>query len=346
MTPKIIFKKDIKPLLKKAGADFDLYFPAQDNTGDCRFVRFREEEKALSKLCLDYDNLAVSPKNIFFPQIEKMFSFNNGNIAEPKGNFRALPKFIFGIRACDLKGLLFSDDFYARNFKDKYYLTKLKGRLTVVVACLKPARKESCFCASSKTGPFLDKGYDLQLTDLGESYLAEIGSRKGAKFVKKHKKFFKNSDRESFSLAKTVKKNAALSIELKVDFFGAIKYFKKNNAPKENYKRIAERCIYCGGCLYVCPTCTCFNVFDYRNSRLRNWDNCIFEGYSRESSGHNPRAEKWQRTARRYEHKLKYDYQATGVSGCIGCGRCLDSCPVNIGISKFIQEITENKNLM
>jgi len=125
---------------------------------------------------------------------------------------------------------------------------------------------------------------------------------------------------------------------------------KKDFVPEENYKRIGQRCIYCGACLYTCPTCTCFNVFDNskadRGLRMRNWDTCVFEGYTRETSGHNPRKENWKRTSRRYEHKLKYDYQVTGTSGCVGCGRCLSSCPVNIGISKFIQEITEDKKII
>ena len=96
--------------------------------------------------------------------------------------------------------------------------------------------------------------------------------------------------------------------------------------------------------MYICPSC--FNVFDEQaaglSRRYRNWDGCVFEGYTREASGHNPRAEKWIRTYRRYEHKLKYDYLVTGISSCVGCGRCLLSCPVNIGISQVIQEVSKD----
>jgi len=140
-------------------------------------------------------------------------------------------------------------------------------------------------------------------------------------------------------------------VELKVDFKKAIDLMSKDDfIPEENYRRIGERCIYCGACLYSCPTCTCFNVFgtakDAAGQRLRTWDACIFEGYTREASGHNPRRDKWHRTSRRYEHKLKYDHKKTGMSGCVACGRCLSGCPVNIGMSKFIQEITEGKKVM
>lgn len=346
MSKKLIFKEDIESLVKKAALDFDVYFPARDSSGDCQFVCFSEEKKNLPKLCLDYDNLVIPPKSIFFPQIERMFIFKNGMAVENTGSRQALPKLIFGIRACDLRGLQFSDVFFKRNFEDKYYLGRIKNRLTVLVGCTKPLRENKCFCVSAKTGPFLEKDFDLQFTDLGRSYFVEAGSKEGEKFLKKYKKFFKDSGKVDSSLAVEIKKKASESITLRVDFFGAIKKLMKGGLPQENYQRIGERCIYCAGCLYVCPTCTCFNVFDYNAGRLRNWDACIFEGYTREASTHNPRFEKWQRTARRYEHKLKYDYQTTGMSGCVGCGRCLDSCPVNIGISKFIQEITENKKIM
>ena len=134
-------------------------------------------------------------------------------------------------------------------------------------------------------------------------------------------------------------------------FKNSLELMKKGDFnPEENYKRISEKCIYCGACLYTCPTCTCFNVFDNvegnQGERCRNWDGCIFEGYTREASGHNPRKTKVLRTARRYEHKLKYDHETTGMSGCVGCGRCLSSCPVSIGMSKFIQEITEEKKVI
>lgn len=343
MSHKLILKKNIETLLSKASLEFNVYFPTQDKSGDCRFVSLLSEKKALTRLRLDYDNLVVPPKSIFFPQLEEMFTFKKGRLHEV---IESSPKLIFGIRACDLKGLRFCDEFFRRNFQDKYYLSRIKNRLTVLVGCVRPPRKNKCFCTSSNTGPFLEDGYDLQFTDLEESFFVETGSKQGEDFIKKYKKFFKNADKKDILASKKMKKSASCAIELNVDFFKAIECLNTQGLPLENYRRIAERCIYCGGCLYVCPTCTCFNVFDYRNRRLRNWDTCVFEGYTREASGHNPRKDKAMRTARRYEHKLIHDYNTVGMSGCVGCGRCLDSCPVNIGISKFIQEITENKELM
>lgn len=351
MTPKIILKKDINNLLKAAVKEWDVYAPQKNLDNDIWFELLPKEDvefdRAVENIVLNDTDTVISPKDIFFPQLESCFEFSAGSIRE---TVESSPKLLFGVRPCDLKGILFADDFYKRNFQDKYYLSRIKNRFIVVNGCIKPPRA-ACFCVSAKTGPFADAGYDLQLVESADAYFVEAGSRKGEEFIKKHEKFFKDSSNNANEIVPQIKSRAAESVELKVDFQKALELMAKDNfIPEENYKRIGERCIYCGGCLYVCPTCTCFNVFDNvkdkEGLRMRNWDACVFEGYTRETSGHNPRKEKWLRASRRYEHKLKYDYLVTGASGCIGCGRCLASCPVDIGISKFIQEITEKRKIL
>lgn len=351
MMLKIIDKKNIKELLKELILEWVVYAPLK-NLGDDVLIEPLPKDKkmlgeALENIVLENVDTIVSQKDIFFPQLESMFEFEDGKISEAP---ETSPKLLFGVKPCDLKGILFSDSFYKRNFEDKYYLSRSKNRFIIALGCLKPPRP-TCFCTSAKTGPFADSGYDLQLVEEGDFYFVEVGSNSGEEFLKKYSRFFRDSSDNSDKEILKIKNKAAEAIELRVDFKKALELMGQDNfIPEENYKRIGERCIYCGACLYTCPTCTCFNVFDNvknnKGSRLRNWDACVFEGYTREASGHNPRKEKWVRTSRRYEHKLKYDYKTTGMSGCIGCGRCLSSCPVDIGISKFIQEITEDKKIM
>jgi len=351
MKTKEIAKKDINNLLKETAKDWDIYAPRINSGGDVLFGKLARQgaelDRELDRITLDDVNTVISAKDIFFPQLESLFVFSAGKIEE---TLEASPKLIFGIKPCDLKGVLFADEFFKRNLEDKYYLSRIQNRFIVVKGCLKPPRA-GCFCTSAKTGPFAEAGFDLQLIETKDSYLAQTGSQKGEEFIAKFTKFFKDPSGETDRMVAEIKKNAADSVELKVDFPKALNLMGQDNfVPEENYTRIGERCIYCGACLYVCPTCTCFNVFDNskdnNGQRLRNWDGCVFEGYTRETSGHNPRKEKWKRTSRRYEHKLKYDFMVTGTSGCVGCGRCLSSCPVGIGISKFIQEITEERKIL
>lgn len=348
---KLIKKDNIKNLLKETAGEWNVYVPQKNLGGDTWFDTLprasRQLEEALENIALEDVDTVVSPKDIFFPQLESMFDFSDAKIQE---TVESSPKLLFAVRPCDLKGILFSDAFYKRNFEDKYYLSRIENRFIVVKGCLKPPRP-TCFCTSAKTGPFAKDGYDLQLVETPDAYLTETGSKKGEEFLKKYAKFFSEPQSGYKEIISQIKVKAAGSVELKVDFQKGLELMaKKDFVPEENYKRIGQRCIYCGACLYTCPTCTCFNVFDNSKAntglRMRNWDTCVFEGYTRETSGHNPRKEAWQRTSRRYEHKLKYDYQVTGSSGCIGCGRCLSSCPVNIGMSKFIQEITEDKRII
>lgn len=341
---KLIQKEEIRDLLKAAAKNWRVYAPQKNSGGDVWFDVFDEARE----ITLEDVDTVISPKDIFFPQLETCLEFKNDAIRQVR---ESTPKLLWGVRPCDLKGIVFADNFFKRNFEDIYYLSRIKNRLIVAIGCLKPPRPKYCFCTSAKTGPFADAGYDLQLVDMGDAYLIEVGSETGKEFLKNFAKFFKKYCGDTDKVIAQIKSKAAGSLELKVDFQKALNLMASDDfIPEENYKRIGERCIYCGGCLYVCPTCTCFNVFDNagkeKGERLRNWDACVFEGYSREASGHNPRGEKWLRTARRYEHKLKFDYAATGMSGCIACGRCLASCPVDIGISKFIQEITEDKKIL
>jgi len=345
MKEQLLGKDSVKALCMSASDRWETYVPIETIGQDVQFIKLENQTKeiTLDKLNLDYEFLLVPPKVMLFPQIESLLKFQDGKIIETvKPQARRL---FFGLRACDVKAMLFMDDFFKRNFEDIYYLNRSMEKLLVIVGCKRPL--ENCFCTSVKTGPFLEKGFDLQLIDIGNKYLVEIGSKKGKEFVASYGRFFDEASEDDVEKSNTAKCNTEQAVSLRLDFEKAIKKFCEDKVPNQIYERIAQRCIYCGGCLYVCPTCTCFNVFDEQNarfggSRYRNWDACVFEGYTREASGHNPRLEKWVRTSRRYEHKLKYDYLTTKMSGCVGCGRCLSTCPVNIGISQVIEEVAKN----
>ncbi len=111
---------------------------------------------------------------------------------------------------------------------------------------------------------------------------------------------------------------------------------------------LAERCLSCKICSYVCPTCRCFDVRDYtvargpgyqKIERLRCWDSCMAEGYRRIAGGHNPRAAKGQRLRNRFYCKFDYYPADFGPLACVGCGRCIDQCPVNVDITEVLQAV-------
>ena len=340
----LINKSAIKPLLREAGKDWNVYAPVENLGGDINFCPLPKKkiEEAIERVTLGDRWIPIPPKDLFFPQLESLFAIKDDRIEE---TIEYSKKLLFGIKACDFMGLLFTDAFFKRDFKDNYYLSRTKDRLVVIKGCLTPPRQNACFCSSAKTGPFLEKDYDIQLVDIDKAYLVEVGSKNGELFISKYKRFFDDCSDSDKDRALLLKQKAMDNIGLKIDFSQALELMKEGKRiPEELYEKIAQRCIYCGGCIYTCPTCTCFNVFDEikngKTVRYRNWDTCVFEGFTRETSGFNPRATKWLRASRRYEHKLRHDYQVTGRSGCVGCGRCLASCPVSLGMSEFIQDLT------
>ena len=153
MKERMLKKDSVKELCAAASKEWETYMPVEWTGGDIQFTRLndKDNEQSLSRLNLDYEWLVIPPKFIAFPQLESLFQFQDGRITETVEAPRK--KLLFGLRACDLKGILFVDDFFRRNFEDTYYLNRSMNKLLVVVGCKKPLR--DCFCASTKTGPFL-----------------------------------------------------------------------------------------------------------------------------------------------------------------------------------------------
>jgi ferredoxin len=108
---------------------------------------------------------------------------------------------------------------------------------------------------------------------------------------------------------------------------------------------ISGKCLACGTCTYMCPTCHCFDISDEIKGddgvRIRNWDSCMFPLFTKETSGHNPRTSQKQRWRQRLMHKFKYYVDNFDAIACVGCGRCVMSCPVNIDIRKIVQDISK-----
>ncbi|MFC1926046.1 4Fe-4S dicluster domain-containing protein, partial [Chloroflexota bacterium] len=111
------------------------------------------------------------------------------------------------------------------------------------------------------------------------------------------------------------------------------------------WDRLADRCVHCNVCSYVCPTCYCFDVRDYeakgKIDRVRSWESCQSSGFTKIAGGHDPRPTKGTRLRQRFNHKLFYFPEEFGTSHCVGCGRCVRSCPVNIDIREIIRNIQE-----
>jgi len=339
MRMKTLAKKDIRQVLRIWADKQEVLCPVKTEQGECIFAAFSEEA-----FTLDYQKPPLSPKSVMFPQAEIVFDVKNNQYLEV---ILAKKILIFGLRACDLMGIRQTSHFMMRDRVDVYYQAKKNVTTTVVMACPQ-AQSETCFCTTMHSGPVASKGYDLQLYDIGEEFLIEVGSLRGEELLSG----IPCIDVDDALARKQIdefQQKAIKSVNDVPAVISAMKKLKENRISEEVWNEFGEKCIACGGCSFVCPTCTCFNVYDQAVSsgnglRLRAWDACLYGGFTREASGHNPRPNQALRLKRRHEHKLM-DYHLEdiqdGLCGCVGCGRCSDYCPVHIGTLEVVKAIAE-----
>ena len=332
-------KKDrLVSVLNSWAEHFRLFAPVNGMNGEPLFNTFQEQD-----FVLDYKKPSLPPKSALMPQSEILFEVENDRYREVIN----VPKtMLFGIRACDAAGLLQFASFMSRDQEDVYYRSRTNETVTVVMACDGP-QTETCFCTTTKSGPYAKKGFDLQFYDMGDVFLIEAGSPRGEALLSD--KAFSDPDKaKGAEQIERFKEKAVGAIPIRGTVEKAMASLKEGAVGEDVWEYFGKKCIACGGCVYVCPTCTCFNVYDEvsgpgRGKRVRAWDTCLFGGFTREASGHNPRPDQASRLKRRHEHKLLY-YNTVDVGemlcGCVGCGRCSDYCPVHIGTLEVAEAIS------
>ena len=337
---KLVAKKDITQCLSSWSSTYSILCPTLKEQGERVYDTFDP-----ATFTLEYRKPPMPLKSSFLPQSEVIFTIENGNFTPVLNEGRML---IFGIRACDLMGIRQSKSFYGRDMDDRYFRAYAENTILVVHACSLP-QNETCFCTTTKSGPYAEQGFDIQLFDMGNDFLVEAGSDIGRELTSsRHFVDFDDVDaQERFS---KIKHMAHKSIPVVPEVTEAIDFLKDSSANDGVWNHLGSKCIACGGCVYVCPTCTCFNVIDSATTkedgeRIRTWDTCLYGGFTKEASGHNPRSSQALRLKRRHEHKLLY-YNKTDIQealcGCVGCGRCSDYCPVHIGTLEVTKAIVDH----
>ena len=343
MTKKIFTKEEWLKALQGLMDAYKVFVPVSDG----EFHSFKSLDKGESP-DFQYGNTRLSPKSLVYPQSERMFEYSIDE-EDPEANIlketpkEYSPQAIVGIRPCDAHAFqVVKPNFDNPEYRDPWWVKRFESTTFVGLGCNEPC--STCFCTSVGGGPFNEKGLDVILCDLGESYLVKGLTEKGEEFLK-GAKGGTNADDSSLKEAENLAKAAIKKITTHVptDKLGDKVLNELFDAPF--WEEAAFACINCGTCTFVCPTCWCFDIQDEvtgkQGDRIRNWDSCMFPLFTLHGSGHNPRDQKFQRVRQRFMHKMKYyvDKYKNGVQ-CSGCGRCVRSCPVNIDI----RQITELMN--
>ena len=341
MRPMTILRSDVPAFLATLAGSFRVFAPRRTGQADVVFSEFHEG----APVELDFVNSVVPPKVLYFPPRETLFHIEGTRKpalhAPPAGR----PIAIFGMRSCDATGTAFLDRFFGgRGFEDEAVVSRIRASLTMTLSCHAPG--PDCFCVCCDGGPWLTTGFDIQFTDLGDRLLADVLTAKGEAAVSGALPLFGPAGPGDLDArARQVEKADALFARRSYVAAGT-KRISLDQVPPEKWEQWSEDCQDCGGCCFVCPTCSCFTVTDRpcpgdeSFDRERAWDACLYEGFTREASGHNPRAAKAERLKRRFFHKMSYQYvELMGRHGCVGCGRCVASCMGGLDISSLLERI-------
>jgi len=293
----------------------------------------------------DFGLPVVPPKGHFLPQTEELYRYDRTSgraVMTPPPP--PAPAVLFGVRPCDVQGVLALDPVFGGRFGDAYWQRKRETTTIVALSCTQV--RPECFCTAFGGGPVDGAGADLLLTAAGDGYYAEALSDKGRALVEEYADLFGENGLDQARKEKEALA-ARLSAELapRVDPAGV--YEKLGGMFEHPYwEALARKCLGCGICTFLCPTCHCFDIVDEPGApgtgkRLRCWDSCMFTEFTLHTSGHNPRPGKKERVRNRFMHKLRYHRDRYGLEGCVGCGRCVEKCPVNLDIRQVIADIKE-----
>jgi ferredoxin len=291
-----------------------------------------------SEVVLEYQNIKLSSKGIFFPQTETICTFDFDTIEEipsPEGTY-----LVFGSRPCDALALVYLDKiFYEENkgYDDPYYTKRRDGSVTISIACNEPC--STCFCSSVGGGPANTTGSDILATAIDDRYLFRSCSDRGAALLDQYKEFFEKPEDSLIESAEKIAEQAEKGMD-KIEF--TMDSLKKNMDDRFNdkiWERITQDCIGCGACTYLCPTCHCFDIVDEGYLRVRCWDTCSSDTFTRMAAGEDHRKQKHTRYRQRVFHKFAYYRDNLDAVACVGCGRCTTHCPVKIDIVEIVNNI-------
>ncbi|MGI6096548.1 MAG: 4Fe-4S dicluster domain-containing protein [Dethiobacteria bacterium] len=313
-----------------------LYLPV-DEGGSVNFLPW---EKGM-EVDLDALNSTIPPKSIFFQQTEVYLQYTTEEDGlkfeeiTPQG-----PAVLFGVRPCDLKGIQLLDNVFLQEPEDSLYKQRRLETTIVALTCTKP--DSSCFCTLFDIDPGAAPGADLLATDLGEEFVFTAQSEKGESLLEAIATLLEDAEADSKAVEEVRRQAKAAVPTHGLDVEG-LKEKLDSMFDDPIWGTFYRRCLGCGTCTYLCPTCHCFDIQDHTRGeeglRFRCWDSCMFGEFTLMASGHNPRPTQKERVRNRFLHKLNYYPKNFESYACVGCGRCVRKCPVNLDMIEVIKAL-------
>lgn len=314
-----------------------LYIPT-DKDDIAIFDEYKEGLRLTQKL-----NTNRSAKDFFFPQTENLYDIkmNDKKIEIIDTRSECENFVIFGVKACDVRSFSILDKVYLVDPVDSFYKNRREHATIISLACNKP--EETCFCSAFGIDASNPDG-DVKAWMNDDEMFLEPVSEKGISLIKSVSSVLQECDDSTVDDIKSTIDNIINKLPLsKVSFENIKNTDLLDNFNNEKWAGLSEACLGCGTCTFVCPTCQCYDIREFDTGhgikRFRCWDSCMYSDFTKMAHG-NPRTSQLERFRQRFMHKLVYfPDNNNGEFGCVGCGRCLAKCPINMNIVKVAKAL-------
>ena len=332
----------LNQLFAQIAASQTLYIPTDDAAGRAAYTVWQEGSALSNQI-----NTIRSAKDVFFPQVEQLVKFRREGkkISFVEEQTQTAPFAVFGVRACDCRSFEILDRVFLSEPVDTFYAERRNAGTIITLACGK--MEETCFCTAFDIDPAEPAG-DVSCWMDGENLYWRANTEKGQRLtdgISCLEDAAENSADELQAAIREKAKKLPLG-NLNLQGFEKDRLMEVFNSDK--WAELSESCLGCGSCTFVCPTCQCYDVQEFDNGkdicRFRCWDSCMYSDFTMMAHGTN-RPTQLERFRQRFMHKLVYfPANNEGIFGCVGCGRCLRKCPINMNIVKVAKALKEGKS--
>ncbi len=333
-----IAKENLSALFQLIAETRELYLPVK-TAGQTNFAAWSED----AEVDLDTLKTVKSAKDAFFPQSEGLYTVKKEGkkmSIEPE-RLKEQDFVVFGMKACDVKGLEVLDKVFLSDPVDTFYAARRDHGTVVAMACHEP--EETCFCKVFGVDA-ANPASDVAVWTVGDELYWKALTEKGEALTETVKELLAEDgageaavEAEKENIHKIVEKLPYMNLSL--EGWNGDALSEKFDSPV--WEELYKPCLACGTCTFVCPTCQCYDIKDYTAgnsvSRYRCWDSCMYSDFTMMAHGNN-RTSQMQRFRQRFMHKLVY-YPANndGMYSCVGCGRCVEKCPQALNIVKVVK---------
>ncbi len=337
METYFISKTNFEALLREISQKFPFYAPRKK--GDFLFYE-RIKPDSLENITLGEIRPIQPLKSFLIPPRRKVGEYFASNLASSSEE-----KIILGAKTCDLESLRILDNVYANgDFKDPFYIEERGNIILISSDCTRA--QDTCFCSLLDLTPYPKEGFDLNLSLVEGGFVLEVGSEKGKKIVEENKELMEEAGEEQLSQREKRRQDVLNEVkEINKDFDSerSFREIIKDSFNSPVWEEAVEKCVDCGGCNHICPTCRCFLLFDEKGkkgfSRTSLWDACLYTGFARVAAGANPRIKLSQRFANRLLCKFGFFPENLGLDACTGCGRCISVCIGKIDMREVVRDL-------